>query len=208
MTYDLRRHQGMVSRRRRRPFAREDLSSFIFVNFSTRTFLSRFSLISISILGFRVGSSLFGILFRDRRHSLPQPQGHRCCRHRCRRRYTSPLILLLDAAALAPPSPPRTFPSSFPSPAPLRGSIAKLRPQSSALPIPVISPLPSWSQLTPPSVHSRPRLPLQSPLSLSPPLSNSPLPCFLVSHFDVCPQLNRNLLRKQKVEGGEIGRGS
>ena len=39
------------------------LSSFFIVNFSTRTCLSGSSLISLSLLGFRVGSSLFGILF-------------------------------------------------------------------------------------------------------------------------------------------------
>ena len=39
------------------------LSSFFIVNFSTRTCLSGSSLISLSLLGFWVGSSLFGILF-------------------------------------------------------------------------------------------------------------------------------------------------
>ena len=39
------------------------LSSFFIVNFLTRTCLSGSSLISLSLLGFRVGSFLFGILF-------------------------------------------------------------------------------------------------------------------------------------------------
>ena len=39
------------------------LSSFFIINFSTRTCLSGSSLISLSLLGFRLGSSLFGMLF-------------------------------------------------------------------------------------------------------------------------------------------------
>ena len=63
VAYDLHHHQGTISWRRRSPFARVELSSLFIMNFLTRTCLSGSSLISLSLLGFRVGSSLFGILF-------------------------------------------------------------------------------------------------------------------------------------------------
>ena len=52
----------LVSPRYTTPQARErvDLSSFFIVNFFARTCLSRSLLISLSLLGLRVGSSLFG----------------------------------------------------------------------------------------------------------------------------------------------------
>ena len=65
MAYDLRRHQDTITVLEE-PFRMRGsiyLSSFFMVNFSTRTCLSGFSLIFLSLLGFRVGSSLFGILF-------------------------------------------------------------------------------------------------------------------------------------------------
>ena len=57
--------EDLVSPRYATPQARAhvDLSSFFIVNFSARTCLSGSSLISLSLLGFRVGSSLFGLLF-------------------------------------------------------------------------------------------------------------------------------------------------
>ena len=63
VAYDLRRHQGTLLRRWRSPFTRVDLSYFFIVSFSTRTCLSGSSFISLSLLGFLVGSSLFGFLF-------------------------------------------------------------------------------------------------------------------------------------------------
>ena len=62
VAYDLRHHQDTISQRQSSPFARVDLSSFFIMNFLTCTCLSGSSLISLSLLGFRVGSSLFGIL--------------------------------------------------------------------------------------------------------------------------------------------------
>ena len=57
--------EDLASPRYATPQSRErvDLSSFFIMNFLARTCLSGFSLISLSLLGFRAGSSLFGILF-------------------------------------------------------------------------------------------------------------------------------------------------
>ena len=65
VAYDPRRHQDTIPRRLRSPFARASirLSLFLYYELLTRTCLSGSSLISLFLLGFRVGSSLFGIPF-------------------------------------------------------------------------------------------------------------------------------------------------
>ena len=64
--YDPRRYQDTISRRQRSPFRARGsiyLFSYFIVNFLTHTCLRGSLLISFSLLGFPVGSSLFGILF-------------------------------------------------------------------------------------------------------------------------------------------------